>query len=86
MQIFLVAGFVLCSSWFALRYCSAFSLSLNFGIGLLVGRVFGHVKVSALVVRELRGAFLTCVGSLVDRSLLIRGREQVCVSGPFGLL
>jgi len=28
-------------------------------------RVFGQVKVSALVVRELKGAFLTCVGSLV---------------------
>jgi len=32
--------------------------------------------VSALMVRELRGAFLTGVGSLVGRSLLIRGREQ----------
>jgi len=61
-------------------------LSLDFGIGLLVGRVFGHVKVSALVVCELRSAFLTCVGSLVGRSLLIRGREQVCDSCPFRLL
>jgi len=76
----------LCSSWFALRYGSAFSLSLDFGIKLLAGRFFGQVKVSALVVRELRGAFLTCVGILVGRSLLIRGREQVCVSGPFRLL
>jgi len=73
-------------SWFVLRYCSAFSLSLNFGIGFLVGRVFGLVRVFALVVRELRGAFLTCVGSLVGRSLLIRGRKQVCDSGPFRLL
>jgi len=31
-------------------------------------------------------SFLTCVGSLVGRSLLIRGREQVCDSGPFRLL
>jgi xanthosine utilization system XapX-like protein len=69
-----------------LRYYSAFSLSLDFGIGLLVGRVFGHVKVSVSVVRELKGAFLTCVGSLVGRSLLIRGREQVCDSGPFRML
>jgi len=61
-----------------LRYYSAFSLSLDFGIGFLVGRVFGQVRVSALVVRELRGAFLSCVGSLVGRSLLIRGREQHC--------
>lgn len=51
------------------------SLSLEFGIRLLVGRVFGQVKVSALMVRELRGALLNCVRSLVDRSLLIRGRE-----------
>ncbi|AES72364.1 transmembrane protein, putative [Medicago truncatula] len=58
----------------------------DFGIELLVGRVFGQVKVSALVVRELRGAFLTSVWSLVGRSLLIRGREQVCDSGPFRLL
>jgi hypothetical protein len=66
MQVVLVASFdSLCSSWFALRYCSAFSLSLDFGIGLSVGRGFRQVKVSALVVRELRGAFLTCVGSLV---------------------
>jgi len=49
--------FCSCSSWFALRYCSAFSLSLDFDIVFLVGRVFGQVKVSALVVRELRGAF-----------------------------
>jgi len=61
-------------------------MSLVFGIGFLVGRVFGQVKVSALVVRELSGALLTCVGSLVDRSLLIRGREQVCDSCPFKLL
>lgn len=62
MQVDLVACCdLLCSSWFALCYCSAFSLSLNFGIGLLVGRGFGQVKVSALVARELRGAFLTCV-------------------------
>jgi len=67
----------LCSSWFALHYYSTFSLSLDFGIGFLVGRGFGQVKVSALVVCELRGAFLTCVRSLVDRLLLIRGREQV---------
>jgi len=59
-----------------LRYGSAFSLSLDFGIGLLVGRVFGHGKVSALVVRESRGAFLTCVESLVGRSLLIRGGSK----------
>jgi len=87
MQVDLVA----CFDWFVfelfpLRYCSAFSLSLDFGIRLLVGRVFGQVKVSALVVRELRGAFLTCVGSLVGRSLLIRGRKHVCDSGPFRLL
>jgi hypothetical protein len=87
MQVDLVACCdLLCSSWFALCYCSAFSLSLDFGIGLLVGRGFGQVKVSALVARELRGAFLTCVRSRVDRSLLIRGREQVCDSGPFRLL
>jgi len=42
--------------------------------------------VSALAVRELRGAYLTCIGSLVDRLLLIRGQEQVCDSGPFRLL
>jgi len=42
-----------------------------------VGRGFGQVKVCALVVRELRGAFLPCAGSLVGQSLLIRGREQV---------
>ena len=30
-----------------------------------MGRVFGHVKVSALVVRELRGALLIYVGSMV---------------------
>jgi len=59
---------------------------LDFGIGFLVGRGFGQVKVFALVVRELRGAFLTCVGSLVGRSLLIRGRDQACDSGPFRLL
>jgi len=76
----------LCSSWFALRYCFDVSLSLDFGFGFLVGRVSGQVTVSALVVRELRGAFLTCVGSLVDRSLLIRGREQVCDSSPLRLL
>lgn len=69
-----------------MRYYSTFSLSLDFGIGLLVGRVFGQVRVSALVVRELRGAFLTCVMSLVGRLLLIRGRKQVCDSGPFRLL
>jgi len=51
-----------------------------------VGRVFGQVKVFAMVVRELRGAFLTYVGSLVGRSLLIRGQEQVCDSGSFRLL
>jgi len=51
-----------------------------------VGRVSGQVKVLALVVCESRGAFLTCVGSLVGRSLLIRGRKQVCDSGPFRLL
>jgi len=62
------------------------SLSLDFGIGFLVGRGFEQVKVFALVVRELRGAFLTCVGSLVGRSPLIRGREQVCDLGPFRLL
>jgi len=55
----------LCSSWFASCYYVVFSLSLDFGIGLLVGRGFGQVKVSAMVVRELRSAFLTCVGSLV---------------------
>jgi len=49
--------------------CSNITSPLDFGIGLLVGRVFGQVKVSALVVRELMGAILTCVGSLVDRSL-----------------
>ena len=32
---------------------------------------------SALVGRELRGALLTCVGSLVGQSLLIRDRELV---------
>jgi len=69
---------------FALLF-SLFSV-FDFGIGLLVGRIFGQVKVSALVVRELRGAFLTSVKSLVGRSLLIRGREQVCDSGPFRLL
>jgi len=42
--------------------------------------------VSALVVRELRGAFLTCVGSLAGQSLLIRGWEQVCDAGPLRLL
>jgi len=42
--------------------------------------------VTSLVVRELRGAFLICVGILVGRSLLIRGREQVCDSGLFRLL
>jgi len=47
----------LCSSWFALRYYSTFSLSLDFGIGFLVGKGFGQVKVSALVIRKLRGAF-----------------------------
>ena len=67
----------LCSSWFVSCYYFACSLSLDFGIGLLVGRGFGQVKVFALVVRELRGAFLTCVGSLVGRSLLIRSQEQV---------
>jgi len=51
-----------------------------------VGRDFGQVYVFALVVRELRGAFLTFVGSLVGGSLLIRGREQVYDSGPFRLL
>jgi len=60
-----------CSSRFSLRYCSAFSLSLDFDIGLLMSRVFGQVKVSALVVRKLRGVFLTCVVSLLDWSLLI---------------
>ena len=60
---------------FALLFC--LSLSLVFGIGFLVGRGFGHVKVSAMVVHELRGTFLTCVGSLVGRSPLIRGRKQV---------
>jgi len=69
-----------------LRYCSTFSLSLESDIWLLVGQVFGQVKVSALVVRELRGALMTYVGSLVGRSLLIRGRELVCDSGPFRLL
>jgi len=67
----------LCSSWFVLCYYFAFSLSLGFVIGFLVGRGFGQVKVCALVVRELRGAFLPCAGSLVGQSLLIRGREQV---------
>lgn len=43
-------------------------------------------KVSSLVVRELRGVFLTCVGSLVGRLLLIRGREQVFDSSSFRLL
>jgi len=33
--------------------------------------------VSALVVRELRGAFLICVGTLEGRSLLIRDWELV---------
>ena len=66
-----------------MRYYYAFSLSLDFGIGFLVGRGFGQVKMSALVVRELRGAFLTCVESLVDRSLLIRGQEQVEVGRKF---
>jgi len=33
--------------------------------------------VSALEVRELRGAFLIGVGSLVGRSLVIRDRELV---------
>jgi len=47
----------LCSSWFTLRYCSAFSLSLNFDIGLLVGRVFGQVKVSAMVVYSINDVF-----------------------------
>lgn len=36
-------------------------LSLEFGIWLLVGRVFGQVKVSALVVHELRGALMICI-------------------------
>jgi len=69
-----------------LRYCSTFSLSLESDIWLLVGQVFGQVKVSALVVRELRGALMTYVGSLMGRSLLIRGRELVCDSGRFRLL
>ena len=69
-----------------MRYCSTFSLSLESDIWLLVGQVFGQVKVSALVVRELRGALMTYVGSLVGRSLLIRGRELVCDSGRFRLL
>jgi len=33
-------------------------LSYEFGIWYMVGRVFGSVQVSALVVRELRGAFI----------------------------
>lgn len=41
---------------------------------------------SAPVVRELRGAFLTCVGSLVGRLPLIRGREQACDSSLFRLV
>jgi len=42
MEVDFVACFdCLCLSWFALRYYSAFSLSLDFSIGLLVGRVFG---------------------------------------------
>jgi len=70
------------------RSALLFRLSSVFGFWhrVLVGRVFGHGKVSALVVCELRGAFLTCVGSLVGRSLLIRGREKVCDSCPFRLL
>ena len=52
-------------------------LSYEFGIWIIVARVFAYVKVSALVVRKLRGAFMICVGSLVRRSLLIRDREPV---------
>jgi len=53
----------------------AFSV-FRFWHRVLVGRVFGQVKVSALVVREMRGAFFNSVASLVGRLLLIRGREQ----------
>jgi len=45
--------------------------------------------VSVFVGRELRGALLICVGSLVGRSLLIRDRELVCLTqvllGFFGV-
>jgi len=85
MQVDLVAHFNL-FVFELVRFALLFrlSLSLDFGTGLLVGRVFEQVKVSIPVVRELRGVFLTCVGSLVGRSLLIRGRKQVCDSGPLG--
>jgi len=43
----------------------------------MVGHVFRHVKVkvSALVVRELRGALMISVESPVGRSLLIQDWE-----------
>jgi hypothetical protein len=77
MLILWLALVRLCSSWFHLRCCSTFSLSCEFGIWIMVGQVFVQVKVSVLVIRELRGALMICVGSLVGRSLLIRGRELV---------
>ncbi|RHN56020.1 hypothetical protein MtrunA17_Chr5g0424831 [Medicago truncatula] len=43
----------------------------EFGIWIKARRIFRHVKVSALVLREFRGALMMCVGSLVGRSLLI---------------
>ncbi|AET04591.1 transmembrane protein, putative [Medicago truncatula] len=74
--------------WLSSRGLGCAPVYLGGGLAgwLLVGRVFGQVKVFALVVRELRGAFLTYVGSLVGQSLLIQGQEQVCDSGPFRLL
>jgi len=51
-----------------------FSLSLALGYWWAE---FGQVKVSVLVGRELRGAVVICVGSLMGRSLLIRDRELV---------
>jgi hypothetical protein len=72
MQVDFVACFCL-FVFKLLRFALLFHLfsTFEFGIWIMVGRVFGQVKVSALVVHELRGALMICVGSLVDRSLLI---------------
>jgi len=62
-------GFVACSdlSLFELIHFALLLhlfFVLEFGIWIMVGRVFGQVKVSALVVRVLRGALMICVGVL----------------------
>lgn len=48
-----------------------------FGLFLFELDRFALLFKSALVGRELRGALMICVGSLVGRSLMIRDRELV---------